>query len=78
MIWAPDTCHCEIKCIDPATNGIFLKRCRIHNTSRNTVEVYQHNLTNRTRGSELTGTGKNRRQTEQGEKRKHDLRESTR
>ena len=71
MIWAPDTCYCVIDCgkNSPAKNGNFVKRCKIHKTTRNTTEVYQYNLQHRTRSTETDN---------QSETRKDNVRKATR
>ena len=69
MNWFPDTCFCAIETEAPSKEGTFLKRCRIHATSRKTTEVYTHNLTHRARGSESI---------DQSRTRKDNVKESTR
>ena len=49
MNWFPDTCYCEIETNAPSKNGKFSKRCRVHATTRNTIDVYQHNIANQER-----------------------------
>ena len=49
MEWSPSTCFCIIECKAPSINGSFKQRCRIHATSRNTTDVYQHNIANQER-----------------------------
>ena len=74
LIWDPDTCYCKIECNRPSVDGIFIKRCYIHLTTRKTTDVYAHNQTNRTRASEQGTPTKERA----GEDRKRQVRESTR
>ena len=69
MNWMPDTCYCSIECQAPSKNGSFVKRCQIHSATRNTIDVYAHNLSNRKRGNETD---------EQGDTRKLAVREATR
>jgi len=76
--WKLDTCYCIIICERPSVNGTWEKRCSIHKTTLNTTTVYDHNLRNRIKPTEQTGTGKDQRETPAGEKRKSDLRETTR
>ena len=64
--WNPDTCYCSILTEAPSKNGKFLKRCKLHLTTRDTTTVYQHNKDNRLRPNETD------------DKRKRDLRKSTR
>lgn len=47
--WDPDTCYCKIRTERPSVNGEFIKRCRIHANSRNTLDVTQHNRDNQER-----------------------------
>ena len=47
--WHPDTCYCIVECPSPSKNGKFLKKCRTHANSRNTTDVYQHNIANQER-----------------------------
>ena len=72
--WSPDTCYCIILAPAPSKEGKFEKRCRIHQNSRSTLDVYAHNLANRITSNE-TGTDAKR---EAGRKRKDELRETTR
>jgi len=69
MIWWPDTCYCKIQTDAPSKNGTFLKRCRLHNTTRDTTTVYAHNLSNR------KGTNENQ---DASITRKENLRKTTR
>jgi len=54
--WSPDTCYCIIICEAPSKQGEFEKRCRIHQTTRDTTEVYDHNLANRLKTTEIIKT----------------------
>lgn len=58
-LWKPDTCFCIILCEAPSINGTFVKPCELHKNTRNTTDVYVHNVANRTRPNEITGTDKN-------------------
>jgi len=73
MRWSPDTCYCIVECQAPSKNGSFVKRCRVHATSRNTTDVYQHNLSNRVRSTEQGTETKERA----GSERKRLLRDGT-
>jgi len=73
--WNPDTCFCSILCERPGKEGSFELRCRIHQTSR-TLEVYAHNIANKSR--QFTGTGKDKRPTDSDVTRRQTLRDSTR
>jgi len=69
MKWWPDTCYCIIKCDAPSKDGSFVKRCRLHQNTRKTTDVYAHNLTNRKKSSETDDKAK---------KRKSEIKEATR
>lgn len=73
MNWSPDTCYCVIKCERPSKDGSFIKRCRIHPTTRKTTDVYQHNLTHRIKSTEQGSEAKEKI----GDDRKRSVREST-
>ncbi len=49
ITWSPSTCFCVIKTEAPSKNGSFKRRCRVHATTRNTTDVYQHNIANQER-----------------------------
>ena len=76
MKWYPDTCYCAIQCGlnslgngAPNVNGKFIQRCRLHQNSRNTMEVYNHSLSLRIKSTETN---------EAGQERKRLVKESTR
>ena len=73
MKWSPDTCYCIVESQAPSKNGKFIKRCRTHANSTRTTDVYQHNLQHRIRSTEQGSEAKE----ETGQKRKRDLRETT-
>ena len=62
MKWAPDTCNCVVECQAPSKKGTFIQRCRVHENSRNTTDVYAHNLTHRKRGSESEDQAQRRKE----------------
>jgi len=74
---SPSTCHCVWISERPSIEGKFEKRCRIHQRAT-TLEVYQHNIDNQIKPAEITGAGKNARNTDAGNQRVRDLKESTR
>jgi len=49
IVWEPSTCYCKIKSTRPGASGEFLRRCRIHANSRDTLDVYVHNIANQER-----------------------------
>jgi len=51
--WRPDTCACVIMCSRPSVNGIYIWRCTVHKTSRNTLDCYQYNIDNQERNSSI-------------------------
>jgi len=56
QIWNPDTCYCEIESERPSIPGKFIHRCTIHENSRTTLDVYDHNVAHRARANEIKDT----------------------
>ena len=73
----PDTCYCIINYDIPNSNdGIFIRKCRIHQTSR-INDVWIHNKIHQVKSSELSGSGKAAQIPEGRKRTRDDLREST-
>ena len=74
----PDTCYCVIHYTIPNSDkGKYITKCRVHQNSRNVKDVWDHNFTNRVRSTEFTGTGKNKRPTDEAMQRTRTLKDST-
>ena len=79
--WQPETCYCSIITQRPSVNGKFETRCRLHATTRNTIDVYQHNIANKLKDPQDMTTNANKKLREEkpaARKRVDDLKESTR
>jgi len=77
MQWVPDTCYCIIQYDIPNSNdGEFIKKCRIHQSSRNVNDVWDHNKLNKSK--QFEGIDKATRPTEADQLRRRNLKESTR